>query len=205
MNWRDVIVRLPLPMLALAASWGVYSFQILFVPFFFALISALSFELVYIGLSLVVTPDRRKAAMIASGAVAVSIIYNTLAGMFHRNPDWLIDLPWQAEIGLSLLHGAPLALLAYMVADLLHHTQQQQQKVPEGSLSIPGYLLQAPVTTPDAPQLELVQVAEDDEPDIVELYEQYGSIRQVGKVIGVSHTTVRKRLLELGVTLERAS
>jgi hypothetical protein len=183
-------------MLALAASWGVYSFQILFIPFFFALVSALSFELVYIGLSLVLTPDRRKATMIASGAVGVSIIYNTLAGMFHRNPDWLIELPWQAEIGLALLHGAPLALLAYLVADLLHHTQQQQNQVQ--------------VSTPPAaaPQLELLQNSQedgeaDDEPDIVELYEQLGSIRKVGKALGVSHTTARNRLLELGVTLER--
>ncbi|MFN8504459.1 hypothetical protein [Kouleothrix sp.] len=31
-HWRGVLARLPLPMLALAASYGVYSFAALFVP-----------------------------------------------------------------------------------------------------------------------------------------------------------------------------
>ena len=30
--WRTVLAVLPLPMLALAASYGVYSFSLLFVP-----------------------------------------------------------------------------------------------------------------------------------------------------------------------------
>ena len=50
-DWRELLARLPLPTLALAASWGVYQFNLLFLPAFFAVVSAASFELVYIALS----------------------------------------------------------------------------------------------------------------------------------------------------------
>jgi hypothetical protein len=211
MNWREIVARLPLPMLALAASWGVYSFQRLFVPEFFAIVSAASFELVYIGMALVMTPDKHRATAISLGAVGVSVVYNTLAGLFHRNPEWLTSLPVGAEIGLSVLHGLPLAGLAWVVADLLLHAQQAQ--VPEGSYSVPGNLAFQEVSRTTSvrvlpvPQLEIlpspVETVEPNNIDIVQLYEQCGSIRKVGKALGVSHTTARNRLLDAGVTLER--
>ena len=125
-DYRPLFARLPLPMLALAASYGVYRFSALFVPFWVAVVQAAAFELTYIGLASqrdLSDDARKRATYISIGAVAVSIIYNSLAGLFERNPDWLDNLHPGFEWGLSLLHGAPLALVAYLVADLLLHSE----------------------------------------------------------------------------------
>jgi hypothetical protein len=99
-DWRGVLARLPLPMLALAASYGVYSFARLFVPDPVAIIQAAAFELTYIGLAVTRTLDRaqrKRATLISVGAVVASIVYNTLAGWFHRQPELLStggDIAW---------------------------------------------------------------------------------------------------------------
>lgn len=122
-RWRSILAALPLPMLALAASYGVFSFALLFVPVWVAIVQAASFELTYIGLAVLrVQGDQRtRARYISIGAVAVSIVYNSLAGLFHRLPDALRGLPLWAEAIMAVLHGLPLALVAYLVADLLLH------------------------------------------------------------------------------------
>ena len=62
-DWRAVLSRAPLPMLALAASHGVYSYNLLFVPACVALVSAAAFELTYCGLSVVtLTADQQPRA-----------------------------------------------------------------------------------------------------------------------------------------------
>ncbi|MFV9505401.1 MAG: hypothetical protein AB4911_12665 [Oscillochloridaceae bacterium umkhey_bin13] len=131
-HWRGVLARLPLPMLALAASYGVFEFARLFVPFWVALVQAAAFELTYVGLAVaqIEPSQRRRARLISIGAVVVSVLYNTLAGLFHRRPDLLLDLPIWADVALALLHGAPLAWVAFLVADLLLH-----QPLPETAQS----------------------------------------------------------------------
>jgi len=122
-GWRDLLARLPLPMLALAASYGVYSFALMFVPLWVAVVQAAAFELVYIGLAVVrLDADAQwRARAISVGAVVVSVAYNTLDGLFHRRPGVLELPPLWLDVVLSLLHGVPLAVLAYLVADLLLH------------------------------------------------------------------------------------
>ena len=122
---RWLFERLPLPMLALSAAYGVWSFNSLFVPPFFALVSAGAFELVYVSLSVARVQSRVKALWIAGSAVAVSVIYNSLAGLFHLRPALLADKLLIADVALAVLHGLPLAVLAYFVADLLLHDQHQ--------------------------------------------------------------------------------
>lgn len=126
-DWRGLLARLPLPLLALAASYGVYSFARLFVPDAVAVIQAAAFELTYIGLAVTQSLDtaqRKRATLISVGAVVASIVYNTLAGWFHRQPQLLdtsnayADVTW---LMFAILHGAPLAWVAYLVADLLLH------------------------------------------------------------------------------------
>lgn len=126
-DWRGLLAVLPLPMLALAASYGVYSFALLFVPLWVAVVQAAAFELTYIGLAVLVGLDdrqRRRAGHISVGAVVVSVLYNSLAGLFHRRPVLLDGLPWWGDAILAALHGLPLALVAYFVADLLLHRQR---------------------------------------------------------------------------------
>jgi hypothetical protein len=130
-HWRTLLARAPLPMLALAASYGVYSFALLFVPFWVAIIQAAAFELTYIGLSVtqgLSAGQRKRASGIASGAVVASIVYNTLAGWFHRQPDLLSAASPIAWLMFAILHGAPLAWVAYLVADLLLHSGSADQR-----------------------------------------------------------------------------
>ncbi len=123
-NWRSILARLPLPTLALAAAFGVWRFQALFTPWYVAAISALSFELVYIGLAVVqlAPQDRRRATLISVGAVVVSVIYNSLSALFEIRPALLIARPLWADVILAVVHGLPLAAVAFFVADLLLHT-----------------------------------------------------------------------------------
>lgn len=124
-DWRGVLARLPLPMLALAASYGVYSFALLFVPNWVAIVQAAAFELTYVGLAVTQGMDgaqRTRATGISIGAVVASIIYNTLAGWFHAQPQLLASAGAEAWLCLAVLHGAPLAWVAYLVADLLLHS-----------------------------------------------------------------------------------
>jgi hypothetical protein len=148
-SWRDVLARLPLPMLALAASYGVFRFASMFVPVWVAIIQAAAFELVYIGLAVVRLDEKqqKRARAISLGAVIVSMAYNSLDGLFHRRPALLIDPPLWADVVLSLLHGVPLAALAYLVADLLLHSNpmpENSRMMPEKSLEsakAPGGLI----------------------------------------------------------------
>jgi hypothetical protein len=120
-------------MLALAASHGVYSYNLLFVPTWVALVSAAAFELTYCGLSVVrLTADQQpRARRIAASAVVVSVIYNTLAGLFHRRPELLADLPLGLDVTLAILHGLPLAIVAYSVAHLLLHDAPHSTRLTE--------------------------------------------------------------------------
>lgn len=138
-SWRWWLGRLPLPMLALAASHGVYSFGTLYMPWYFALISALAFELTYVGLAvaeLATDTERIRARNISIGAVVVSILYNAVAAYFHRNPSALIDMRWYAEAAMAVLHAAPLATVAYLVASLLLHSDSAEPETDDFCLSV---------------------------------------------------------------------
>src|SRR5262245_22296436 len=121
---REWLARAPLPLLALSAAWGVWQFQMQFTPWFVALLSALAFEAVYVSLALVPTSDPRRATVISMSAVAVSVIYNTLSSLFHLRPALLDNRTLVMDGALAILHGAPLAIVAYAVADLLLHVRQ---------------------------------------------------------------------------------
>jgi hypothetical protein len=146
--WRDFLARLPLPMLALGASYGVYQFNydLQYVPQWVAIVIASSFELTYLGLSVIKdlpSELRLRARRIAQGAVGVSIIYNVLGGLFTRNPQLLTEsYNWGQHTGkialefvLAATHGVPLALVAFLVADLVLHTLTRKllQPVPLSS------------------------------------------------------------------------
>jgi len=167
-HWRLILARLPLPLLALAASYGVYSFALLFVPLVVAIIQAAAFELTYIGLAVTLglsDDDRRRATTISVGAVVASIIYNTLAGWFHRQPQLLENASPIAWLMFAILHGAPLAWVAYLVADLLLHSSAQTtlQTLPArlGATIIPDL---APQPAPVAMTQEQATLSDLEEP-----------------------------------------
>lgn len=124
LNWLAI---LPLPLLGLAASFGVFSYACLFCPNYVAFIVASAFEFVYIGLAVqsgLNEKQRKSANMISVSAMLVSVLYNSAAGMFHRRPELLETSGIGFDLFLSLLHGLPIPVLAWAVADLLLHQKR---------------------------------------------------------------------------------
>lgn len=123
-NWRGFLARWPLPLLGLAASYGVYRFALVFVPVWVAIVTASAFEFVYIGLAVYDgfgEKERREALYVSLGGVVTSILYNVLDGYFHRRPALLDAMPWWGDLLLAFVHGAPLAVLAFLVSRLVMH------------------------------------------------------------------------------------
>lgn len=143
-HWRGILARLPLPMLAIPASYGVYEFTALFVPTWVAIMQAAAFETVYVGLAAydkLTNADKWRAMGISVFAVAASVVYNTLAGYFHRSPQALVswESVWWGGLVLAALHGVPLALLAFFVSNFtLHRTpvdvESKEESLPTESL-----------------------------------------------------------------------
>lgn len=127
-HYDRILASLALITLALSASYGVYTFQILFVPTWVAVVSAASFELTYIGLAFAqLSPASRQRAMVISlAAVSVSILYNGISAFFRLAPLALDTSIWYVAAVLAALHGLPLALVAYFVADLIIHQSSKQ-------------------------------------------------------------------------------
>ena len=201
---RAFFAAAPLPMLALAASYGVYSFNVLFVPQWVALVSAAAYELTYVGLAVLhVQNDQRiRARWISLGAVVVSVSYNTLAGLFHREPALLEAAPLWANVVLSLLHGAPLAWLAFLVADLLlHRVPDAAQRAAPDVAQLRHALNQAEMRAAQAEAQARDAMARLSAPDpdlLLEVAERRVSIRKLAEMVEIPATTLRRRLAQIG-------
>ena len=203
-RWRAILATLPLPMLALAASYGVYEYSRLFVPAWVALAQAAAFEMTYLGLSVVqVQSDQRhRARLISLGAVVVSVCYNTLAGLFHREPALLEAAPLWANVILSLLHGAPLAWLAFLVADLLlHRVPDAANRAAPDVAQLRQALNQAEMRAAQAEAQARDAMARLSAPDPEYMVQAGGiqlSIRRLAEVVEIPATTLRRRLAQIG-------
>lgn len=203
-RWRAILATLPLPMLALAASYGVYEYSRLFVPAWVALAQAAAFEMTYLGLSVVqVQSDQRhRARLISLGAVVVSVSYNTLAGLFHRESMLLEAAPLWANVVLSLLHGAPLAWLAFLVADLLlHRVPESVQRAAPDVAQLRQALNQAEMRVAQAEAQARDAMARLSAPDpdlLLEVAERRISIRRLAEMVEIPATTLRRRLAQIG-------
>lgn len=124
LGWAYWLAILPLPMLGLVASYGVYSFAAHFVGPWIAGAEAVAFELVYISLAAVKGLDQdqaKRAKGVSVGALVVSSLYGSLAALFHRQPVILDQIDLWLDSALAILHGVPIPVLAYFVAGLLIH------------------------------------------------------------------------------------
>jgi len=124
-DWAKVAAISPLPVLGLVASYGVFSFALHFVPFWMALLEAASFEVIYIALAALSGLDegqRRRAKVVSLGALIVSVAYGSIAAALHLvGGDTMESLPLSWVITFAALHGIPVPVLAYAVANLLLH------------------------------------------------------------------------------------
>lgn len=127
-KWFRVFSALPLVMLGISASYGVFHFATHFIPVWVAVVEAMAFEATYIRLGLISALNEKEkdlATRVSLGAVAVSVLYNTIAGAMVVYPELLVDLTptgggWWSFLFwvVCSLHGAPLAVLAYNVSKL---------------------------------------------------------------------------------------
>lgn len=187
-HWRDILARLPLPMLALSAAYGVWQFQILFTPWYVALLSAAAFEIVYVALAFSDTHDRQRAAVISVAAVTVSVLYNTLSSLFAIRPELLQARPLWSDIALATLHGLPLAVVAYAVADLLLHRSSATPVQAERDASA------APVVTVQ----NAIVVHQTERPAL----SRSQQVKQLAVQHGVSETTIWRRVKQGTLQLE---
>lgn len=206
-HWRAVLSRAALPMLALAASYGVYQYARLYVPDWVAFVQAAAFELTYLGLAVAQGVDARRARRISAGAVVTSIIYNTLAGLFHRVPLDAFALPLAGELAFAALHGLPLAWVAYLVADLmLHESASAAPAAPpwwervivrvfggvEVTPAAPArHVVERPALQADAPTL---QTAAPVERPALQGVSPTARIKELARQAGVSDSTMRRRV-----------
>lgn len=120
---QKYITVLPIALLALSASYGIYSFSLLFVPWYIAGITALAFELTYCTLVFI---DSAKVKPVSIMAVIVSVLWNVGHSMFVLYPA-SVEMIYNSlllSFVISVIHGLPLATLAYLVAEVSLHTSE---------------------------------------------------------------------------------
>lgn len=207
--WRTLLSRLPLPMLALAASYGVYRFALMYTPPWVAIAQAAAFEMTYIGLAVLDGLDddeRKRATLISVGSVGVSIIYNTIAGVAHQQPDLFVNLDRTWLWTLGFLHGAPLAIVAYFVADLLLHRKparketgrwaSRRKPIGNSNLKPAVYILRKePARLVDNAKSKAIQQPIDDKTiEVVRLRdEEKLSFSEIGQQLGFSRQAAQQR------------
>jgi hypothetical protein len=125
---QKYITLLPIALLALSASYGIYSFSLLFVPWYIAAVTALAFELTYCTLVFI---DSSKARPVSIMAVIVSVLWNVGHSLFVLYPESLdiVHNSLWLSFFLSVIHGVPLATLAYLVADVSLHNKADNTQV----------------------------------------------------------------------------
>jgi hypothetical protein len=189
-------------MLALSASYGVYSFASLYAPTWIAVTQAGALELVYIGLAVAELrrqEDIQRARAISIGAVSVSALYNALAGLFHRAPDLLVNMPLLGEIALTLAHALPIPILCYLVADLLFHrhappAQSPVITPPQQAHALPTEVYARPAALPEAVPSVAPQAWHA---EARRLKSEGVSARQIAQQLNLSPSTVTRYLNSL--------
>lgn len=108
-------------------------------------LAACGFELAYLSLSLLVLrPElRRQARAVALGAVATAVVLNGLADYAARVPQGLESWPQAVArfdplaLALAVVESAPLAILAYSLASLLHRLAEDAGPAEQGGAQPP--------------------------------------------------------------------
>lgn len=143
-SWRVAFAEAPVPMMGIASSYGVYAYNLIFMPWWAAVVVAAAYESVYIGIPQLdnLTPTQIVlAGNLANAAGWVSFAQNALAGMdyaFHLytglhlvkmlfdNPMWL-SIPALAL--LASLHAAQV-WVNYHYVKLVHQRHRRVDTAP---------------------------------------------------------------------------
>lgn len=138
-GWRVSLAIAPTPMLGVAGSYGVYAFNLWFMPWIWSMIMASALELTYIGLACLdglTVEQRARAQLVAKRAAWISYAENVLAGLFYALPALVAEVQswhlwWQVVVWLPLaaLHGS-LVYVGFTVTNLTLHRPDAQEKTP---------------------------------------------------------------------------
>jgi hypothetical protein len=157
MKWQAFFANLPLVMLGIAASYGVASFsEPVYAPPVNWIMAA-SFECCYIG-AIVMARHKRRDIFRATVIIAVlcAALYNTLHA---ATVDGLLTTQHVAiHWLLALVHGAPLSVLAFFYAMLLHADSDAVRQQPAISAPAQSVDNQVEATRSDTEQELLVTI-----------------------------------------------
>jgi hypothetical protein len=127
---RRALALLSVPLLALPSAAGVYLWLEPHINWLFAGLTAAGFELLYIGINVLIitTPElRRYARNVALAGVVTAIIFNTLARYQTMVGGDLRAVAIDGvALGLAVIESIPLAGLAYAMSVLLHRLSESQ-------------------------------------------------------------------------------
>lgn len=144
-SWRKAFAEAPVPMMGIASSYGVYAFNLVFMPWWAAMIVAAAYESVYIGIPSLdnLSPEQvTLAGKLARAAGWVSFAQNGLAGLEYAwahftgqhlvklmidNAAMWISLPVVAL--LAALHAAQV-WVNYHYVKLVHQRHRRVDTVP---------------------------------------------------------------------------
>lgn len=113
--WRKVLAALPVPMLSFASSYGVYAYNLLFVPPWVAVVMAAAYDVTFSGIPALDIPDptqRERGKRIALGAAWISFLQGAIAGVFHAVPDLHAYLAAWSMSGRVILYSVGASLHA---------------------------------------------------------------------------------------------
>ena len=137
-DWRKILSSLPTPMLGFASSYGVYAYNLLFVPPWVAAVMAAAYETCYIGIAALDNLDdaqRKRGKRIMLAAASISFTQNAIAGLLHSVPElraYISAWPMYARALLfgvgALLHAAQVWIALFAADFTLHRPAAQKLK-----------------------------------------------------------------------------
>jgi hypothetical protein len=159
--WRKVLASMPVPMLSFASSYGVYAYNLLFVPPWVAVVMAAAYDATFTGIAALDGLDpaqRNRGKRIAFWAAIISYSQNAIAGIVHAVPDvraYLEAWPMLARVAMfgvgALLHAAQV-WIAYHAADFTLHRPDAQAQPPKPATGA-TQVLQAKIAADLPPQV----------------------------------------------------
>lgn len=187
---RKSLSILSVPLLAVPSALGVYGFLAPTSGALAAGLAASGFELLYVGVNVLVLSPRLHAYArnVALAAVATAVMMNTLAH-YASGDSAVYYQPFDLmRATLALIASAPLAALAYAVSVLLHKLNEE-----ESALSPRQYDSPVARATPVQAQQVTVNVSTGDSDATVSVSKSE-RVRQLASAHGVSETTIWRRL-----------
>lgn len=187
---RLILAILSVPLLAAPSAYGVYLYLAPESGHFAATSAAVGFELLYIGVNVLIlaSPELRQYGRnVALAAVATAVTFNTLAH-YQMKVDGAFSGAAFAPLAffLSLLTSLPLAGLAYAVSVLLHRLSDRTSG--ESALTLTA---EVPTVMEQSLTVNLLSVESEATPPALS---KTAKVKQLAAQNGVSESTIWRKV-----------